>query len=384
MPLRSRPKVIAAKIETTEGSDVTPTAAANAILCENARVTSQQDMVETKEHTGSLDGAEDIVGGTRMSVTFDVYIKGSGTAGTAPEFGPLLKACGWAETATATAVPSSPETAGAGGSTTTAELGASATGTLQLYRGMPITIAGGPAGDSFISNYTAGKIATLTDTFGSTIDADNTYQVLKNVRYAPVSASIPSLTIYAWEDGILWKILGARGDFDFNVDSGGAGKFSFTFTGMYGGKVDDALPTADAYQTTRPPIFKGGVMSIERTAVALKSFGLKNGNRLIYPPNPNSAESFDPALITERSVRASMDPNMALVATADYFSDMRAGTKRLVHARWGSTAGNRVGIVIPTFQFTKSDPMDRDGLLAQGVEGKCVGEDGASVQITLW
>jgi hypothetical protein len=382
--LRSRPKVVLAKIETTEGTDAAPAAASDAILTENARLSSQQDLVETKEHTGSLDGAEDIVGGTRMQLAFDCYMKGSGTAGGAPEIAPLLKACGWAETLTAAAVPAAPEACGAGGSTTTAELGATAVGTLQLYRGMPITIAGGAAGDSFVWDYSAAKLAKLTDTFAQAIDAGETYQILKNARYVPTSAAIPSVSLYAYEDGILWKILGARGDFTFGVDSGGAGKFSFTFTGMFGGKSDAALPGTDAYQSTRPPILKGGVVSIERTAVALKSFALNNGNRLVYPPNPNAAESFDPAQIVERSIRASMDPNMTLVATADYFADMRAGTKRLVHARWGSVAGNRCAIVVPTFQFTKADPQDREGLLAQGVEGKCVGEDGAACQIAFW
>ena len=34
----------------------------------------------------------------RVEVTFEVEMAGSGTAGTAPAFGPLLKACGNSET----------------------------------------------------------------------------------------------------------------------------------------------------------------------------------------------------------------------------------------------------------------------------------------------
>jgi hypothetical protein len=39
-----------------------------------------------------------LVANKRVSVTFDVELAGSGTAGTAPAFGPLLKSCGLSET----------------------------------------------------------------------------------------------------------------------------------------------------------------------------------------------------------------------------------------------------------------------------------------------
>src|SRR5688572_24132435 len=135
MVLRTKNKVLLAKIESAEGSDAAP-AVTDAILCENPRLSWNANVITTNEVTGSLDSDAPLVGGMTVSLTFDVFLKGSGVAGTAPEFGDLLKACGYAETITAAAVGA--PTACASGTTTTATLAAPAGTTAQQYRGMPI------------------------------------------------------------------------------------------------------------------------------------------------------------------------------------------------------------------------------------------------------
>src|SRR5689334_9956496 len=121
--LRVRTAAAAFKLEGSEGVDSTPAANTDAFLAENIVVNFDPNIVQTNEVTPSLDPFDPIVGGTPVTITMDVYLKGSGTPGTAPEFGPLLKACGWAETLTATAIPASPEALGSGSSTTQATLG---------------------------------------------------------------------------------------------------------------------------------------------------------------------------------------------------------------------------------------------------------------------
>ena len=94
--------VLLAKVEATYNVDPTPTGAANAILVEklswgfaNARM-AQRAPVRTSQ--GKL---KDLYAGALISIKFDVEIKGSGSAGIAPEFGPLLKACQMSETVVA-------------------------------------------------------------------------------------------------------------------------------------------------------------------------------------------------------------------------------------------------------------------------------------------
>lgn len=102
MPRVIRNTVILAKIETTYGTDAVPTEAANAILISNPTINPlvsnevNRDLIRPW-----LGGGGQLVGTFNIEISFDVELAGSGTAGTAPAYGPLLRACGFAETVTA-------------------------------------------------------------------------------------------------------------------------------------------------------------------------------------------------------------------------------------------------------------------------------------------
>ena len=102
MPLLSRKRLILAKTETTYGTDSTPTGAANAILVRNLEITPlQADLVSRDLVRPYLGNFEQLLAQTRVEVTFEVELAGSGTAGTAPAYAPVLKACGLSETVVA-------------------------------------------------------------------------------------------------------------------------------------------------------------------------------------------------------------------------------------------------------------------------------------------
>lgn len=96
----TRNTTILAKIESTYGTDSVPTNSANAVLVSNASVTSNFNTVNRDLLRGYLGGSEQLAGTESVELSFDVELAGSGTAGTAPAWGPLMRACGYAETAT--------------------------------------------------------------------------------------------------------------------------------------------------------------------------------------------------------------------------------------------------------------------------------------------
>lgn len=93
-----RNALLLAKVEATEGVDAAPVVGADAVLVNDVSITPQADIVESAEYGGFLDVGEPIIGGTPMQITIDAFVKGSGTAGTAPEISALLQACGLDET----------------------------------------------------------------------------------------------------------------------------------------------------------------------------------------------------------------------------------------------------------------------------------------------
>lgn len=102
MPRYLRNRVLLAKIESSYGVDPTPTGAANAILVSNLEINPlNAQNVDRELIRGYFGGNEHLVGTAYLDVSFDCELAGSGTAGTAPAWGPLLRAAGFAEAVTA-------------------------------------------------------------------------------------------------------------------------------------------------------------------------------------------------------------------------------------------------------------------------------------------
>jgi len=95
----TRNAVILAKVETTYGTNASPTGAANAILVGNISATPLASKNVNRDIIRPyLGGAEQLVGTKSVELSFDVELQSSGVVATAPAFGPLLRACGFAQT----------------------------------------------------------------------------------------------------------------------------------------------------------------------------------------------------------------------------------------------------------------------------------------------
>ena len=92
-----RKTAILAKTEVSYGSDPTPDGTANAILVSNASFNIAYTNVNRDLIRANLGGSEQLAGTRFVECSFDVELANSGTAGTAPAWGPLLLACGMAE-----------------------------------------------------------------------------------------------------------------------------------------------------------------------------------------------------------------------------------------------------------------------------------------------
>lgn len=98
MPKLIRRTAVLAKIEVTSGVDPVPTGAANAILVRNVTITPIEQEVESRELVRAyLGNSDQIIVASWTKVEFEVELAGSGTAGTAPAYSPLLQGCGFAE-----------------------------------------------------------------------------------------------------------------------------------------------------------------------------------------------------------------------------------------------------------------------------------------------
>lgn len=105
MAQKFRNKILLAKVETTYGTDADPDGETNAILTRDLEVQLMQgDTADREVDRSTFGNFQTFHVGPHTRLTFQVELAGSGTAGTAPAYGPLLRACGLAETTDASSV----------------------------------------------------------------------------------------------------------------------------------------------------------------------------------------------------------------------------------------------------------------------------------------
>lgn len=103
MSLLTRNLAVLAKIETVYGTDPVPTGAANAMQIANVKFTPLAGTDVQRALVAPYLGNQGItLTGNYQQIEFDVELGGSGAAGTAPPYGPLLRACAMSETLVAT------------------------------------------------------------------------------------------------------------------------------------------------------------------------------------------------------------------------------------------------------------------------------------------
>ena len=98
MAISWRSKILLAKIEAIYGTDAAPTGAANGILAVDVSFNPMQGSDVSRNLERPFLGAQGTVATElHAELSFKVELVGSGTPGTPPAWGVLLRACGVAE-----------------------------------------------------------------------------------------------------------------------------------------------------------------------------------------------------------------------------------------------------------------------------------------------
>lgn len=361
--LRGRKRIVLAKVETTESEDAMPTPELNAILVNSVEVQPQPNILDANELTGRLDKGEFDIGGFPLQVPITMNLKPGPDGATPPEATVVLAACGMEESI-------NPEIVGTATGGTTKSV--------TVNRGVDTDF---PADDGalvgqpiFIDDVAAQIISydvtgsTVTIGLSKTLAVAPTNEdviVPENVTYEPTEDCPPTLTVYVYEDGILWKITGCRGNAEWSVDAGGRAEMTVNLTGFFLSKTDVALPVDTvAYQDVRPGIWRGGIMSLDSVRAAVQQLTVNLGNSLPYPGDPNEQEGFLPPVITGRDIQGTINPFETLVATRSIFHDFRNGTKRAIAALIPSADGTThyTAFTFPAGKYRGAAPASRDEL----------------------
>ena len=368
--VRSRFSAIAAKIETTQGVDAIAGAPVLAdFILGNGDFQMNPQAVDDPSFSGALDVIPGVVGSFMPQITINVPLRGTGAGGTAPAFGRLLRACTFEEVTDNVGVVATAATAG---TVNTATFPVAFSATAQAYRGVAALLTGNPAAGttSPITNWTAGRVATYGETFGSTLTTATLMQIPVNTLYRPTSdeSLYRTVTLYLYNDGMLTIFTGCVGSVRFDVRSGGMGMMTFTMRGRFVSTSAVALPTALVAGTAQnPPIWQGGRSQLLGRLAQCSSLSFDMGVGLMLPENPEAPSGYGSAVPISRAVRTTIDPLMDTTNQVALFNDFIAGTTGTLFAQLGSAAGNRFMLSQPSIRMLQADPNDRQGLRANSI-----------------
>lgn len=196
-----------------------------------------------------------------------------------------------------------------------------------------------------------------------------TVVVSTSVTYAPASASISSATVEVREssqgtEARSMKIIGARGTVTFEAVKGDIVLATFTFTGKYIEPTDTAITQfVSPAITPLPESFLGAAISFQGVgSLKTQTVSLDIGNNVVLRNDANDATGNTMAEITGRAPTGSIDPEIELVATINFYNKLTTNAEGILTYVLGSTAGNITTVTAPKAQITGIAEGDRDGI----------------------
>lgn len=392
MALRTRKQLLLCKTQSSVGTEASGIAAAsNALSSIGISPAFNPNVIEDNELRGGLGAGDIVIGATTLGYDIRSNLRGSGSAGAAPEYADLWESAGLLEALNTTPHPASgTTTCSSSGSTTTLVFQTASTNwptTSGSLIGEPVEIGGteSPAVVALITGYAySGGTVTMTidSELANSTTTSTTVKRLVNALYKPHSAAWNPATIWHYLDGILIKGIDFRSDWSMEWSAGGKGIVACRANGVYTSRTDASFPTSSNLDsiTTQPPIWVNGRMNVNRKAVAASRLSLALNNGGTFPANPNATEGYDAYEVTGRSVQGGINPLLTLVATRDLFATLKANTvvpiSAMLGARSGGTAGNRVGLLVPSAKFRGYGMSDDGGVTRDDAPFQCQGVDG--------
>jgi hypothetical protein len=288
MPRYLRNTVILAKLETTAGTDSTPAGATDALLVSAVTINPLQAANVNRDLIrGYFGGSDQLVGTASVEVSFEVEIAGSGTPTTAPAWGKLLKACGFAETVQTASVDYLP----------TSTFGASTSLSIYYYLDGQLHKLLGARG-TFTIAMGVGERPVFRFRF-----------VGKNGGLTAATNAVPTLT--AWRTPVVVT----------DPNTGDITLGSLTYTAATG-------------------VLSGG------TAFTSRGLSLDIGNNVVFQPLLG-AETVE---ITQREITGSISLDLTAAQAVTAMTDVLANTTTGLGLTHGTTAGNIVVLHAPVMQ----------------------------------
>ena len=179
---------------------------------------------------------------------------------------------------------------------------------------------------------------------------------IQSGMYGPAN----SCSIYVYKDGFLHTVAGAIGNVKFTLEAGKIGFAEFEFSGSYVA-VASATNPVPVFGTAIVPIcYSAGLSLFGSTSHIAGKIEIDLGNTIAQRDDVNSANGVKGFMITGRSSKGSVDPEVIDEAN---WTKLVAGTPGSTVITLGATTGNIIVFTMAATQYTDVSYGDRSGIL---------------------
>lgn len=208
-------------------------------------------------------------------------------------------------------------------------------------------------------------VAGTAPAFGALLRAcgmSETVVASTSVAYAPVSTGFESVTIYVNVDGVLHKILGARGTWSVDLQVKKIPTLKFKLTGLMGAVTDTAAVTPTYVNHGTPVV----VNNANTSSFALHGFsGVMSALSCDLGAEVNHRAlvgGTEYVQIVNRGAKGSITLEASTIASKDWFTAAKTATSGALTVTHGTTAGHKVKIDGPKVQAMNPKYSDMDGI----------------------
>ena len=195
-----------------------------------------------------------------------------------------------------------------------------------------------------------------------------------NGVYLPRTTGFQSCTLWVYEENIVWKVNGCRGNAVFNFNAGEPVSVSFTMQGRYVKPADTTFPTSITDAGGKPCVAMNRAFVYNSLNPVVESLSFSLNNTLVAQPNLDDsvAHGIEAIVITDRNPEGSFNPELVTAATTpDYWTLLEAVTQAALTYVVGDGTDN-LSVSIPKPELMNITSGDQGGILIYDIPFKCV------------
>ena len=217
----------------------------------------------------------------------------------------------------------------------------------------------------------AGGAPEWATTFLPACGLVNSGGVFSPTAEAP-GANVKTLTISVYENGLVKQLVGAAGDINVTFPTGKMCEMEFTFTGVWQDVVDGAI-LSPTYPATLPFRATGG-FTIGAWTPCFETLGLTVGNNVVLRECQATDAGYKSAVVTDRQTTGNINPEAALVATNDTYTDWINSVPKALNFEMDNGT-DVLELDIAAVQITNVQEGERNMIQTDDIEFKVLDDD---------